>query len=191
MTSSILTPWNELLSRTSRNVQDEYGPNSQMVAGAFMALDKTRWLEQVGLPWQERVGDSPTNIAIVRTWDEALTIFRDDLKYNANGVLEAPCSRIDPLIDSVPERKAWWRKARDDANRYTALSPWIPDTLSQEYQDLLYENLWEYISMLLVEIIVVPAGDCTYFREQLPWFCAGHFPCGWEGDWPDGRMRVF
>ena len=45
--------------------------------------------------------------------------------------------------------------------------------------------------MLLVEIIASPEAECTYFREQLPWFHAGHFPCGWDGDWPSGRMRVY
>ena len=57
--------------------------------------------------------------------------------------------------------------------------------------DLLFEYLYEFISMLLVEIIASPEAECTYFREQLPWFHAGRFPCGWEGDWPNGRMRVF
>ena len=50
----------------------------------------------------------------------------------------------------------------------------------------------EYLKLLFREIY---AGDlteprCTYFRDQLGWFCAGLLPCGWDGDWPDGRMRV-
>ena len=78
------------------------------------------------------------------------------------------------------ERDAWWQKAREDAKRYTALYGWIPDSLSQEHQDLLFENLYEYVSMLLAEIIASPDAECTYFREQLPWFHAGHFPCGYR-----------
>src|ERR1044071_450856 len=188
MTSPTLIPWTELLSRRWSNVRDEYGPNSQAVASAFMTLDKTRWLEEVGRPWQER---AISDVTIVRSWDEALTIFAEDIQYNANGVLEAPCARVDPVLERYPERKAWWQKAREEAKRYTSFSAWLPDVLPQEQQDLLYENLWEYVSMLLVEIIASPEAECTYFREQLPWFHAGHFPCGWEGDWPRGRMRVF
>jgi hypothetical protein len=45
--------------------------------------------------------------------------------------------------------------------------------------------------MLLVEIVASPEAECTYFREQLSWFHAGHLPCGWDGDWPSGRMRVY
>lgn len=50
----------------------------------------------------------------------------------------------------------------------------------------------EFIRLLFIEIY---AGDaeprCTYFRDQLGWFLAGFLPCGWEGEWPHGRMRVF
>jgi hypothetical protein len=189
VTPPTLIPWMELLSKRWSNVRDEYGPNSQAVSSAFMALDKARWLERVGTLWQE--GACLTSVAIVRSWDEALTIFGEDLRYNANGVLEAPCAGVDAVLERYPERKAWWQKAREEAKRYTALSAWVPDSLLHEQQDLLYENLWEYVSMLLVEIIVSPEAECTYFREQLPWFHGGHFPCGWEGDWPNGRMRVF
>jgi hypothetical protein len=190
MTPPMLSPWMELLSKRWSNVDDEYGPNSQAVASAFVALDKARWLEEVGRPWQERYV-APESVTIVRSWDEALTIFDADLRYNANGVLQAPCSRVDPLLERYPELKAWWQKAREEAKRYTAFSAWVPAHLPQEQQDLLYENLWEYVSMLMIEIIASPDAECTYFREQLPWFHSGHFPCGWEGDWPNGRMRVY
>lgn len=182
---SILPTWTDLLSQRFSNVHEEYGPNSQMVASALVVLDNTRWLKRVGEPLG---GDG---VMIVRSWDEALTIFDEDFRYNANGILDAPCSRVDPLFTRFPEREAWWQKAREDAKRCTALYSWVPTSLSQEHQDLLFENLWEFVSMLLAEIIASPEAECTYFREQLPWFHAGHFPCGWEGDWPNGRMRVF
>ena len=35
------------------------------------------------------------------------------------------------------------------------------------------------------------AGTLFNFREQLAWFQVGRFPCGWDGDWPNGRMRVY
>jgi len=129
-------------------------------------------------------------VIIVHSWDEALTIFDDDLRYNINGLLQAPCERVDEVLARFPERQAWWQKARQDIKRYIALSG-IPDSLAQEKQDLLFEHLYEFVSMLLVEIIASPEGRCTYFREQLTWFHVGHFPCGWEGHWPNGRMRVY
>jgi hypothetical protein len=197
MTLPIRTLWTVLLSKRFRNAHEEYGPNSQAVASALAALDKTQWLERVGEPWLEHVDEplSDNRVTIVRSWGEALTIFSRDRpygerQYNVNGILKAPCLRVDPIFERLPERQDWWQKAREEAKRYTVLSG-IPDSLPRDQQDLLFENLYEFVSMLLAEIIASPEAECTYFREQLPWFHAGHFPCGWDGDWPNGRMRVY
>jgi hypothetical protein len=130
-------------------------------------------------------------VTVVKSWDDALKIFDDFPRYNINGVLQTPCDRVDPIFERLAERQAWWKNARQEAKRYTSLYGWVPDSLSRDHQELLFEHLYEYVSMLLAEIIASPDAGCTYFREQLTWFHAGHFPCGWEGDWPSGRMRVF
>lgn len=195
MTLATIAPWTKLLGHRFTDVHDEYGPNSHAVVCAFEAIDETRWLERVGEPWLEGSGEHlhRVDIAIVHSWDDALAIFRDRSaeRYNANGILQAACDRIDPMFPKPSEREAWWQRAREDAKRYSALMSWIPRSLEQRDQDLLFENLYEYVSMLLAEIIASPDVDCTYFREQLPWFRAGHFPCGWDGAWPQGRMRIF
>jgi len=192
MMTTIPTPWKDLLSQRFREVNEEYGPNSQAVASAFVVLSQTPWLERVGEPWPEQVSEplDDNRVTVVQSWDEALKIFDDDLRYNVNGLLQAPCSREDDVLARFPERGAWWQKARADAKRYVALSG-IPNSLPQEKQDLLFEHLYEFVSMLLVEIIASPEAECTYFREQLTWFHGGHFPCGWDDDWPSGRMRVY
>jgi hypothetical protein len=193
MMPSIQIPWTDLLSRRFRNVNEEYGPHSQAVASALAVLDKTEWLEHVGEPWLERVSEPlhDTGVTVVRSWEEALTIFGKDRRYNANGVLEGPCERVDGVFERFPEREGWWQRAREEAKKYTALYSWIPGSMTQQHQDLLFENLYEFVSMLLAEIIASPDAECMYFREQLPWFHGGHFPCGWDGDWPTGRMRVY
>jgi hypothetical protein len=35
---------------------------------------------------------------------------------------------------------------------------------------------------------VVPPGFCTRLAEC---YLAGHFPCGWEGEFPEGRLIVY
>lgn len=185
MTTHTRTPWTELLSRRFSDVTDEYGPHSQAAVSAFVVLDKIEWLQRVGEPVMDN------GIVIVQSWEDALTIFGEDRRYNANGVLQAACDRVDPVFEQAPEREAWWQKAREDAKPYTALYGWVPNVLPPMQRELMFENLYEFVSMLLAEIIGSPEAECTYFREQLSWFHAGHFPCGWEGDWPNGRMRVF
>lgn len=99
MTTQTPTSWTELLSRRFRNVSDEYGPHSQAVASAFAVLDKMEWLQHVGEPVNSGT------IVVVRSWEEALTIFGNDRRYNANGVLKAPCERVDAVFERFPERE--------------------------------------------------------------------------------------
>jgi hypothetical protein len=186
------TPWTDLLSRRITNIKEAYGPNSRAVIAAFAALSDASWLEHVGEPWLEDFGEQADlgRVTIARSWEQALTIFDESQRYNINGLLQRPCDRVDEALARLPEGRGWWQSARNDVKRYISLSG-IPDDLPQDRQDLLFENMYEFVSMLLAEIIASPEAECTYFREQLPWFHAGHFPCGWDGEWPSGRMRVY
>jgi hypothetical protein len=35
---------------------------------------------------------------------------------------------------------------------------------------------------------VFPPG---FYASQAYWYMQGHFPCGWEGEFPQGRLTVF
>jgi hypothetical protein len=96
MTTQIPTSWMELLSRRFRNVSDEYGPHSQAVASAFAVLDKLEWLAHVCEPV------NAGTIVVVRSWEEALTIFDKDRRYNANGVSRRPASASMPCSSASP-----------------------------------------------------------------------------------------
>jgi hypothetical protein len=101
-----------------------------------------------------------------------------------------PCARVECVFARMPDREAWWQAAREEPKRYTLLSG-VPQSRPREDRERMFEHLYEFVSMLLAAIIPSSEAECTYFREQLAWFHAGYFPCGWEGHWPDGRMHVF
>lgn len=182
--TSVLIPWSVLLSQRFEAISDQYGPNSQGVASSFAVLHNTKWLSRGG-----SIVDGD-RIAVVKSWDEALSIFRHDPRLNINGVLRAPCLQIDDALARMANRNLCWSRARKDATEYMVLGG-VPQSRPCEEQDLVYEYLYEFVSMLLAEIIVSDKIEGTYFREQLTWFHAGHFPCGWDGEWPLGRMRVY
>lgn len=35
---------------------------------------------------------------------------------------------------------------------------------------------------------VCPPG---FYASQAYWYVKGHFPCGWQGDFPDGKLVIF
>lgn len=34
-------------------------------------------------------------------------------------------------------------------------------------------------------------SDLRFFQGLMPWFRQGHWPCGWEGSWPEGRLILW
>ncbi len=187
------TPWTELLGHVYEDTHEEYGPHTQAVWSAFAALKETRWLSRVGEP-------VASTVIVVQSWDEAIKIFEDveGAKYGPNGHLIEPVTRVKRIIAS-PRERVWWEQARQDTTRFTDYWGYIPAWMSTKtsavaertYEEVVGEYLYEFMSWLLAEIIAGDEARSTYFREQLEWFHAGHFPCGWEGNWPGGKMRVF
>ena len=181
---TIPTPWTELLSQKFGDVSDKYGPHSQFVASACATLARTRWLSRQGEPIANE------RVMVVASWEDAIAIFEEAPRYNVAGVLRGAYASIDQVLERNPELWAWWSKAREDASDYGPMDG-VPKTSPREERDRVYAYLNESVSMLLAEIVVADYVGSTYFREQLAWFHAGHFPCGWDGDWPVGRMRVY
>jgi hypothetical protein len=35
---------------------------------------------------------------------------------------------------------------------------------------------------------VVPLG---FFHYVFEWYCRGHYPCGWDGEYPEGRLLLY
>lgn len=172
-------PWPTLLSRRFDSVTDQFGPHSQAVAAAVTVMSELEWFAQLGQPLAR------SDVQVAESLRSAVELLSDN-RYNAAGILEAPCIGIDDAIASDPNCKAWWQLARADASE----NVWpvdVSDT-SPELTEYVSEYVEEYISMLLAEIVV--GASTTYFREQLSWFHAGRLPCGWAGDWPRGRLRV-
>ncbi|KAB2896280.1 MAG: hypothetical protein F9K40_14780 [Kofleriaceae bacterium] len=133
---------------------------------------------------------------------------------STNGTLNAP---FWLLMERIDRDAVLYKRTADAANNaldvlpdshYAAaqdIAPAIPSDVWPDAKELeesgpaiyamttIGDYLHEYIRLLFIETY---AGDvdeprCTYFRDQLGWFMAGLLPCGWEGDWPRGRLRVF
>jgi len=180
--------WQDLLSRIRSVKADTWGPFSKEMGSAIVALQDAPWFERVGLPIQE-----PDGIVRASSWDEALSILRvvEGGPYTAFGHLRAATNAVLAAADRAPERREWisraYKLARETVNAHTFVPGAVPAGLSSDLGD----HVHKYQQYLLTEIAVQDLTPCTFFREQLAWYVAGHFPCGWVGEWPEGCHRVF
>ncbi|HKD26343.1 MAG TPA: hypothetical protein VKC66_10620 [Xanthobacteraceae bacterium] len=50
---------------------------------------------------------------------------------------------------------------------------------------------WDVLGALMENSYLSSRHQAYFFLELLWVYEAGHFPCGWLGDWPDGKLVVY
>lgn len=182
-----LMSWEELLSfETFDDYSDEYGPNTQAVVNCFETLDTISWFSAVG-------AENPTlDVDGVDTWGEALAPIMDrkSPRYGEDGHLRPPSEAIAKTLGLKKYQKAY-KAAFEAVQEFVDYEGYIPSYFDKQQRTFMKTHLDNWVRNLLAEIIAGGDAETTYFRELLPWYEAGHFPCGWDGEWPEGRIRVF
>jgi hypothetical protein len=176
--------WQDLLTSGPDKGAKDYGPQSQAVLNLFGVLSDMPWLEKVGEPLEPGV-----DVATVTSWDQALARPDDDT-YEASGHLRAPAELAFAAL-SDPQVKQWWDAAREDAYDHYDVTSSLPVDFDARKEDVVDLYIQEFVGYVLAEILGVPAETSTHFRQLLSLFNEGHYPCGWDGQWPQGRPRVF
>lgn len=177
--------WEELLTfETFSDYKNEYGPHTQAVVNCFETLDTISWFSQVGAERADRSEER------VNTWSDAVDpIFhKAGDTYDRDGHLKGPAAIIAEARDTKGLKKPL-AAAISAVAEYADYVNYIPSYFEKAEVDFMKRYMGKYLESVLVEIIA--DLDCTFYRQQLVWFEAGHFPCGWVGEWPDGVLRVF
>jgi hypothetical protein len=56
---------------------------------------------------------------------------------------------------------------------------------------VLHSVQWDVLGALMEDAYLGSGHRCFFFLELLWVYEAGHFPCGWVGDWPRGKLVVY
>jgi hypothetical protein len=178
--------WQELLgARTFR--EQQYGPHTNEIGSMIVALQGAPWYTNIGRP-----SDLDGRVTRMASLSEAWSILEDRERYTVEGVLVAPSDHLYELRDAHPAEAQWWKAARSSLIAAVEHeSPPVPGEASGDVEALAMDYASLTLDLILAEIVLSEHTRCTYFREQLQWLVAGYFPCGWDGDWPVGRMRVY
>lgn len=180
--------WSALLSyEKSLAHTDEYGPYTQQVVNCFESIESISWFRFSGSDIESDVEE----VINVSTWVAAITpIMTSPHIYDNHGHLKAPVIELDPMRRKRTIGK-FHRAAVKDIQIYIDFMNYLPRFLERPERDFLRLHIEAFIDNLLLEVIAQDDIKTTYFRDLLSWYDAGHLPCGWEGDYPEGTRRVF
>lgn len=148
-------------------------------------LDRAEWFCAVGVPDSKKV-------VVVASWNEAIkscnTIEWENIGIENANKLSRPVARIDR------ERFERWNEiVREIKPSVIALVERKIAAVEREHalpKVFRHAVEWDILSAYLEAEYsdLVPLG---FYTELASWYMKGHFPCGWEGEYPDGRLIVY
>lgn len=167
-----------------------YGPNTKLIDDLGRRLELFPWFSRIETP-------HPDDNRLVRV---KLEFLLDQPVDPWNGAAAEAENRIDRhIIDSARLSEQYsvqrafhapWSVARADA---------VLEILLKRYHDYYRDtNMYAHELLDFPERIVRYAFfEClvdditpkvTFFRDLIPWFEQGYWPCGWQGQFPDGKL---
>jgi hypothetical protein len=152
-------------------------------------LEKPEWFTRVG--HSEGI-DYPGNLIVVGSWEEAVehctSAVWDDL------ILEAMNQYRERLFERSPERFKRWNDVVD------MVKP-VADELGERKSEKVVQEhnlppgfvgcVCSDMLGILLEAEYADVYPPGFFASNGYWYIKGHFPCGWEGNFPEGRLVVY
>ena len=148
-------------------------------------------LEEVD--WFTAVGVKDTDAAIVlSSWNDAIK-HCSSLEWE-NLLLEAANQYCERLVERSMDRFERWNEIVD------AVKPAAMDLVSRKIKDVCQKHglpkvfvdtvEWDILHLCMEAEFadVYPPG---FYASQAYWYTKGHFPCGWQGKFPKGKLIVY
>ncbi|HEU4835047.1 MAG TPA: hypothetical protein VFS90_11550 [Pyrinomonadaceae bacterium] len=171
-----------------------YGPNQERVEEFLDQLSRIPWFTAVGMPT-----DHDGQLIRVRL-EDVLALHPRPYQLWGNLLLahEEPVDRL--ILDSA-------RLGADNALQTSVQirGDTVDDffvRLAQDYPGY-YKNTHSYAHELIAlptrlvlyaareTLIADLAPELSFFHDLMPWFARGHWPIGWQGNWPDGSLILW
>ena len=159
------------------------------VAARIEAID---WFSKCGEPADF---DVTTNVERVKTWAQATKTCKTRTWGNVE--LEARNQLTMALHKLDPERYQDWNEITARVQEERLLMPltkkvWEPFQRKHGlHVKLVHCVQWDVLAAMMENAYMSSNHGSYFFLELLTVFEAGHFPCGWHGDWPQGNLVVY
>lgn len=148
-------------------------------------LEKADWFASVG------VKDAATAI-VLSSWQEAIEHCSSAEWENLG--LEAANQYRTRLLERAQDRYNQWN------GLVTQLKPVTEALVRRKIEAVVRENSlpkvfedtvqWDILHVCM-EAEYADIFQPGYYASQAYWYVKGHFPCGWEGVFPNGRIIIY
>jgi len=129
---------------------------------------------------------------VLSSWQEALESSESDEWQNL--CLEAANQLRERILERSRERLLQWNEIVDDLKKVTIpfVRRKIEAVVQTHHLPVCFEDTvqWDILHLCMESEyadVVAPA----FYASQAYWYMKGHFPCGWEGEFPEGKLIIF
>ncbi len=152
---------------------------------SFDQLDQAEWFSKVGCHGSHLV-------SYAGSWNEAI-IQATSLAWE-NVRLEASNRLRRDIAALAPARYLDWNKVAAMVRRFSI--PWVKGKIRavqaamnfpKEFEDVVQ---WDMAGLGL-EVEYSDVVGRGFYVGLAHFYMVGHFPCGWEGEWPNGKAVIW
>ena len=159
----------------------------QLDNGIFERLRAVPWFSRCAHPTDDDFG---FDVIRVNDWQKATECFCAPEWENTT--LEAQNGTTIHLSRKYPREYQEWNKlVREAKSRLTGIFQ-VAQNFQQEHG--LNPKFLDYVKWDVLGIVMEqtykPCRVPTFFANLLRVYERGRFPCGWKGEWPNGRLIV-
>lgn len=143
--------------------------------------------------WFRKVGQKDTQVAIVlSSWEEAIKSCASDAWQDL--LLEAANRYTEKLASISRERFRQWNAIvqKVDATVISLVDRKTAQVIEENQLPKVFKDTVEWdILHLAMEAEYADVYEPGFFASQAYWYVQGHFPCGWEGAFPEGQLVIY
>ena len=148
-------------------------------------LEEANWFAQVGV--------RDTNAAIVlSSWEEAIA-HCGSIEWE-NLCLEALNQYCERLVERSKDRFNKWNEIALELKKTTEpfVRQKIETVVRQNNLPEVFEKMvqWDILHVCM-ESEYADVYQPGFYASQAFWYTKGHYPCGWQGDFPKGKLIIY
>ncbi len=158
-------------------------------AATLEQLEKADWFANVGT---FNGIQNPSKVMLLPTWEEAVNQCSSIAWENL--CLEAANQYRQRLTERSREQFSQWNEI------VASLKPITEPLVRQKIEAVVREHdlpkvfedtvQWDILHVCM-ESEYADVFQPGFYASQAYWYAKGHFPCGWEGEFPNGTLIIF